>query len=55
MRDERKLVIQIIFILIGFIYIVRLFFLQVIEDKYKEEAEKNATRKIIEYPYRGLL
>ena len=55
MRDERKLVVQIIFILIGLIYVVRLFFLQVIEDKYKEEAEKNATRKIIEYPYRGIL
>ncbi len=55
MKDERKLVIQIIFALIGLVYIVRLFFLQVIEDKYKEEAEKNATRKIIEYPFRGLI
>jgi penicillin-binding protein 2 len=55
MKDERKLVIQIIFVLVGLIYIVRLFFLQVVEDKYKQEAEKNATRKIIEYPFRGLI
>ncbi len=55
MGKERKLVVQLIFILVGLIYIVRLFFLQVVEDKYKEEAEKNATRKIIEYPFRGLI
>ena len=55
MRDGRKLVIQAIFILVGLIFIVRLFFIQVIEDKYKQEAEKNATRKIIEYPFRGLI
>jgi penicillin-binding protein 2 len=55
MKDERKLVIQIIFVLVGLIYVVRLFFLQVVEDKYKQEAEKNATRKIIEYPFRGLI
>ncbi len=55
MREERKLVVQAIFILIGLIYVGRLFFLQVIEDKYKQEAEKNATRKLIEYPFRGLV
>ena len=55
MKEERKIVVQIIFILVGLAYVVRLFFLQVIEDKYKQEAEKNATRKIIEYPFRGLV
>jgi len=55
MREERKLVIQIIFILVGLVFVVRLFYLQVGEDKYKEEAEKNATRKIIQYPFRGLI
>lgn len=55
MREERKLAVQIIFILVGLIFIIRLFFLQVIEDKYKDEAEKNATRKIIKYPFRGLV
>ena len=55
MREERKLTVQIIFILLGLIFVVRLFFLQVVDDKYKEEAEKNATRKIIKYPFRGLV
>jgi len=55
MKEERKLVVQMIFVLVGLIFIIRLFFLQVVEDKYKQEAEKNATRKIIEYPFRGLI
>jgi penicillin-binding protein 2 len=55
MKEERKVVIQLIFILLGIIFIIRLFFLQVVEEKYKDEAEKNATRKIIEYPFRGLI
>lgn len=55
MKDERKLIIQIIFILVALAFVVRLFFLQVLDDSYRIEAEKNATRRIIDYPYRGVI
>ncbi|MBC7451284.1 MAG: peptidoglycan glycosyltransferase [Cytophagales bacterium] len=55
MMQERKIVIQAIMILIGLIYIIRLFFLQVLDSSYKIEAEINAIEKVVDYPYRGLI
>lgn len=52
---ERKGVIQIIFIVIGLIFIIRLFFIQALDNRYKQEAQQNVLRKIVEYPYRGLI
>jgi len=43
------------FILIIFIYIVRLFFLQIVETSYKLSAENNVFRHIVQYPSRGLI
>src|SRR6187402_3508237 len=55
MMQERKIVIQAVMILIGLIYIIRLFFLQVLDSSYKIEAEINAIEKVVDYPYRGLI
>lgn len=55
MNNNKKIIIQTIFLITGVIFIVRLFFLQVIETSYKEEAERNATRKMIQYPFRGII
>ena len=55
MYNGRRYIVIFIFILIGLVFIVRLFFLQVLDEKYAMEAEKNATRKIVEYPFRGLI
>lgn len=52
---ERKGIIQIIFIAVGLIFIVRLFFIQALDNRYKQEAQQNVLRKITEYPYRGLI
>ena len=52
---ERKGIIQIIFIAVGLLFIVRLFFIQALDNRYKQEAQQNVLRKIIEYPYRGLI
>lgn len=55
MIKERKHVIQGIFILIALVFIIRLFQLQVLDSEYKLLAQQNATRKIIDYPFRGLV
>lgn len=55
MMQERKIVIQAIMIIIGLIYVIRLFFLQVLDSSYKIEAEINAIEKVVDYPYRGLI
>ena len=49
------------FILIGavvfsiLIYVVRLFFLQIVEEKYKASADNNAFLKKTLYPARGVI
>lgn len=53
--SNRKLVIGGFFILIIIIYIFRLFYIQVINDKYKIQAQNNAIRKLTEYPVRGVI
>lgn len=52
---ERKLVIISIFIIVGIIFIVRLFFLQVLDETYMLSAENNVLRKVTIYPNRGLI
>ncbi|MFC6997357.1 penicillin-binding protein 2 [Rufibacter roseus] len=53
--EDRKYVIQAIFIAIGAVYLIKLFFIQVLDDSYKTAAENNAMRRIIQYPFRGLV
>lgn len=52
---ERSIVIQMIIVGIALIFIVRLFFLQVLDSKYKLEAEMLAIERVVDYPYRGLM
>ncbi len=51
--DGRRFVIISIFIVIGVVFIARLFYLQVVEDKYKESALNQTNRYITQYPVRG--
>ena len=55
MIDNRKYIIQIIFIVIGLIFLVKLFSIQVLDNRYKLAAENNVINKSIQYPYRGLV
>jgi penicillin-binding protein 2 len=55
MEEIRKRFIQGFFILIALIYVGRLFYLQVIDETYKLDAENNAVRKLIQVPFRGLV
>ena len=53
--SDRKFVIVIIFITVGIIFSLRLFFLQVVEDEWKIMAANASERTITEYPARGLI
>ena len=53
--SNRKFIVGMIFLLIGFIYMMRLFYIQVLNDKYKLDSDNNVLREIIQYPARGLI
>jgi penicillin-binding protein 2 len=53
--NPRQFVIRIIFISIAVIMLIRLFFLQIIEDKYKVMANDIAIYKKVVYPPRGVI
>ena len=53
--SSRKNVIIGIFILIALTFIIRLFYLQIIDSSYKLSADNIVLRKVREYPPRGLI
>jgi len=52
---NRRYIIGGIFFLFIFVYIIRLFYIQVIDESYKFSAENNSQRKVIKYPPRGVI
>lgn len=52
---DRKIVIISTFLVIGFIYIVRLFYIQVIDKSYTLSANNNVLRYVTQFPARGLI
>ena len=53
--EKRKYVIGGFVVLIAFIYLIRLFNLQLADEKYKHSADSNAFLKKTIYPSRGLI
>ena len=53
--SERKYIIIGVFILVGLIYISRLFYIQVLDDSYKLDAQNQAFRYTTEFPIRGYI
>jgi penicillin-binding protein 2 len=53
--EQRKLIITGVFILVGLIFIGKLFYLQIIDDSYILSAQNNVIRIITQYPARGLI
>jgi penicillin-binding protein 2 len=51
----RRYVIAAIFIAVSLIYLMRLFYIQVLNDSYKLSANNNVLRYMTEYPARGLV
>jgi penicillin-binding protein 2 len=51
----RNSVVILIFLSVGLIYLLRIFYLQVIDDSYKLSANNNVLRYVTDYPARGLI
>ena len=51
--SSRKYMVMGMFILVALIYIIRLFYLQVIDNQYKLSAENIVLRYEKQYPARG--
>lgn len=52
---DRKFIIGGFFILVGIIYCIRLFYIQIIDKSYEASARNNALQKLTEYPPRGFI
>jgi penicillin-binding protein 2 len=55
MNEGRREIIQIAFIAVAIIFLVKLFIIQVVDRRYKDLADSNAIHKIVDYPDRGLI
>ena len=55
MNEGRREVLQLVFVLVGIIFLIKLFFIQVLDNKYAELADSNAILRQVEYPFRGLI
>lgn len=53
MSENRKQIILFFFFLVGLVYLIRLFYLQVIDAKYQTLGSVNSIRKEIRVPNRG--
>lgn len=52
---DRKFLIIGAFVLVGIIFLLRLFYLQIIDQSYKLSASNNVLRYVTQYPARGLI
>ena len=50
-----SIVFRFIIILIGLVYVIRLFILQVVDSTYKLTASNNVLRYVTQFPARGLV
>ncbi len=55
MNSSRKLVIPAVIVLIAVIYLIKLFSIQVVDERYALAATDNVVQRVVEYPYRGLI
>lgn len=53
--NNKILLIKYLIVITGVIYISRLFYIQVVDDRYVIAAENNSTRTVTIYPPRGLI
>lgn len=52
---EKKRIVFLLPILIGSIYLSKLFYIQILESKYRYVAKQNFVKSIVEIPPRGLI
>ncbi len=52
---KRKYIIISIILIVGIIYIIQLFYIQIVDKKYQLSAYNNVLRNVTQYPARGLI
>ena len=55
MNEGRKEILQIVIVLVALVFLVKLFFIQVVNERYAELSDSNAILRQTEYPVRGLI
>ncbi|HMG93075.1 MAG TPA: penicillin-binding transpeptidase domain-containing protein [Chryseolinea sp.] len=55
MNEGRREIIQIAIVLVGIIFLIKLFFIQILDSRYAELADSNAILRTVDYPKRGLI
>jgi len=55
MNESRKEIVQIVIVLVGIIFLIKLFSIQILDKRYAQMAEGNAILRQVEYPFRGLI
>lgn len=55
MLQNRSNIVRAAFALVALVFVVRLFYLQIIDETYKTSADMNALKKVPDYAYRGLI
>lgn len=55
MNEGRKEIFQILIVLVALVFLVKLFFIQVVDNRYAQMANSNSIVAMTEYPYRGLI
>ena len=53
--SNRKFIVGLIFLVVGVLFVTRLFSIQVLNDEYKLDSESNVMRSMTQYPARGLI
>ena len=51
----RKYVVGAVIVIIALIFLIKLFFIQVLDNKFKVSADNNSQRHVVQYPARGLI
>jgi penicillin-binding protein 2 len=55
MNEGRKEILQFVFILTGIVFLVKLFFIQVLDTRYVGLSDSNSILPQVEYAFRGLI
>ena len=55
MNEGRREILQVVFVLVAIVILIKLFFIQVLDSRYADLADSNAILPQVEYPFRGLI
>lgn len=53
--SKRKFIVIAVFAVIGLVFLLKLFRLQILDPNYKQYATNNVLREVVQYPARGLV